>query len=199
MKSEKDNSHGGARPGAGRRAKAGLTIVKRLPVALVPAVDAMIAQMSAQGQPTARLPLDVMLPAASPPPASIPLANDKIPAGFPSPAEPYISEYLDFNQYLVRNPEATFVARSGGQSMFDAGIDIDDLLVIDRSLAAKHRDIVMADLGNEFTIKRLYKHAGRIELHSENAAADYPNFIPAENDIWTIVGVVTHIIKAVKR
>ncbi len=195
MKSEKDNSHGGARPGAGRRAKAGLTVVKRLPVSLVPAVDAMIAQMSVQGRP----PLDVMLPAVSPPLASIPLANDKILVGFPSPAEPYISEYLDFNQYLVRNPEATFVARSGGQSMFDAGIDIDDLLVIDRSLTAKHRDIVMADLGNEFTIKRLYKHAGRIELHSENAAADYPNFIPAENDIWTIVGVVTHIIKAVKR
>ena len=39
----------------------------------------------------------------------------------------------------------------------------------------------MADLGNEFTIKRLHKFPdGRIELHSENSSGDYPNFSPKE-------------------
>ena len=55
----------------------------------------------------------------------------------------------------------------------------------------------MADLGNEFTIKRLHKFTdGRIELRSENANGDYPNFIPTnDNDTWVIVGVLTFIIK----
>ena len=39
----------------------------------------------------------------------IPLALEKIPAGFPSPAEPYIAEYIDFNKYLISNPAATFL------------------------------------------------------------------------------------------
>ena len=84
--------------------------------------------------------------------------------------------------------------------MLDAGIDVDDLLIIDRSVTPRHRDIVMADLGNEFTIKRLHKLEGKpIELHSENAAGGFPNFIPADGDTWSIVGVVLHIIKSTRK
>ncbi|MCO6516288.1 MAG: S24 family peptidase, partial [Snodgrassella sp.] len=60
----------------------------------------------------------------------------------------------------------------------------------------RHRDIVMADLGNEFTIKRLHKLSNNhIELHSENSSQSYPNFSFREGDTLTIVGVVTYIIK----
>ena len=37
-------SYGGRRPGAGRKAKSGKTVVKRIPESLVPAVDALIEQ-----------------------------------------------------------------------------------------------------------------------------------------------------------
>lgn len=84
--------------------------------------------------------------------------------------------------------------------MLDAGIDKDDLLLIDRSKTPRHGDIVMADLGNEFTIKRLHLLPGRlVELHSENAVGDYPNFSPKEEENWSIVGVVTFVIKDVRR
>ena len=33
-----------------------------------------------------------------------------VKAGFPSPAEDYMGETLDFNRDLIRNPEATFYA-----------------------------------------------------------------------------------------
>ncbi len=84
--------------------------------------------------------------------------------------------------------------------MADAGIAKDDLLIIDRSVTPVHRDIVMADLGNEYTIKRLcIKPNGNIELHSENSQVAYPSFQFKGDDQLMIVGVVMHIIKTPRR
>ena len=80
------------------------------------------------------LPLTALFLVEKPSRLSIPIANDKIPAGFPSPAEPYATGYLDFNEYLITNPAATISVYCGGESMRDAGIDKDDLLIIDRSV-----------------------------------------------------------------
>lgn len=60
-----------------------------------------------------------------------------IKAGFPSPAEDYLHDSLDFNRDLIKNPEATFYARISGDSMVEAGICDGDIAVIDRSLQAK--------------------------------------------------------------
>ena len=55
-----------------------------------------------------------------------------IRAGFPSPAEDYTHETLDFNRDLIRNPEATFYGKVKGDSMIEAGINDVDIAVIDR-------------------------------------------------------------------
>ena len=55
-----------------------------------------------------------------------------IKAGFPSPAEDYSHETLDFNRDLIRNPEATFYGKVEGDSMIEAGINDGDIAVIDR-------------------------------------------------------------------
>lgn len=129
----------------------------------------------------------------------IPFAIEHIPAGFPSPAESYASDYLDFNEYLVSNPAATFTVRCGGDSMMDAGINKDDLLIIDRSATAKHRDIVMACLNGAYTIKRLHIHADKtVELQSENSIGQYPHFKCNEDEDFKIIGVVTFAIKAMR-
>ncbi|PIT51137.1 hypothetical protein BHC44_11340 [Snodgrassella alvi] len=197
----KSSGHGGARAGAGRKAKiAGPKIVKRIPVSLIPAVEHLISQLANTPlRPAQNLPADCWKIADNLSQLNIPLAIETIPAGFPSPAEPYISDYLDFNQYLIKNQAATIAVRCGGDSMHDAGISRNDLLIIDRSLIPKHRDIVMADLGNEFTIKRLHKLDNyRIELHSENSSQSYPNFSFKEGDTLAIVGVVTYVIKHIR-
>ncbi len=190
--SEIPKKRGGRRDGAGRKSKSGeATAVKRIPVSLIPTVDAMIAFTA--------MPQGSLIP-INRTTLKVPYALEKIPAGFPSPAEPYVADYLDFNEYLITNPSATFAARSGGYSMLDAGIGKDDIMIIDRSKTPKHGDIVMADVGNEFTIKRLYKVPGRKpELHSENASGEYPDFIPDDSDTWTVVGVVTFVIKDVRQ
>ena len=115
--SEIPKKRGGRREGAGRKSKTGeATTVKRIPVSLIPAVDAMIA--------TSALPADSLIP-ISRTNLKVPVALEKVPAGFPSPAEPYVADYLDFNEYLIANPSVRFVARSGGYSMIDAGINKD--------------------------------------------------------------------------
>jgi DNA polymerase V len=56
----------------------------------------------------------------------IPLASEKVAAGFPSPAQDYIDKTLDMNEHLVKNEAATFVVKVASLSMRDAGIEIDD-------------------------------------------------------------------------
>ena len=62
------------------------------------------------------------------------LAN-AIKAGFPSPAEDYQHDTLDFNRDLIKHPEATFYGRVDGDSMIEAGINDGDIAIIDRSVS----------------------------------------------------------------
>lgn len=196
---EQPNRRGGRRAGAGRKAKAGQpTVVKRIPVGLVETVERLIDRLSdhAGKQPAVHNDNEFFLPAEHPEPLSVPLAVESIQAGFPSPAEPSVDRYLDFNEYLVANRAATIIVRCGGESMHDAGIGKGDLLVIDRSKTPKNHDIVMADVGNEYTVKRLCRESGRVWLRSENASGSFPDFAFGEGDELSIVGVVTHVIKS---
>ncbi|PRO26821.1 LexA family protein, partial [Acinetobacter baumannii] len=78
----------------------------------------------------------------------IPYALEKINAGFPSPAQDYIDKALDMNEHLIKNATSTFIVKVASLSMLNAGIDIDDELIVDRSLDAKHGDIVIALIDN---------------------------------------------------
>ena len=119
-----------------------------------------------------------------------------IKAGFPSPADDYMHESLDFNRDLIKNPEATFYGRVEGDSMIDAGICDGDIAVIDRSLDAEHGDAVVAYIDNEFTIKFLdlsHMKDGYIELRPANEAFQ-PIRIDAD-DNFEVWGVVIWTIK----
>lgn len=60
-----------------------------------------------------------------------------IKAGFPSPAQDYLTESIDLNKELIRHKETTFLARVSGTSLMEAGINDGDIVVIDKSLEAK--------------------------------------------------------------
>lgn len=120
-----------------------------------------------------------------------------IRAGFPSPAEDYLSDSLDFNRDLIKHPEATFYAEVDGDSMIGLGIEKGDIAVIDKSIEAEHGDIVVAAIGDEFNIKRLdlsHKKDGYIELKSVNPN-NAPNFRIDEYDNFRVWGVVIYTIK----
>lgn len=128
---------------------------------------------------------------------SIPYAIEKISAGFPSPAQDYIDKRLDMNEHLIKNECATFIVKVGSLSMLNAGIDIDDELIVDRSLDAKHQDIVVALIENEFTVKRLMIDDTGRWLKAENP--DYKNIYFNEGQELVIWGVVTFILKNARR
>lgn len=119
----------------------------------------------------------------------LPLLLQRIPAGFPSPADEYAESALDLNDYLVRNKTATFFFRVIGDSMTGAHINDGDMLVVDRSIEPKHGHIVLAVINNEYTVKRLHRQNGVIELHAENPA--YTPICFQEHDELRVWGVVT--------
>lgn len=119
-----------------------------------------------------------------------------IKAGFPSPADDYLRDSLDFNRDLIKNPEATFYGRVSGDSMRDAGINEGDIAVIDRSLQPTDGDVIVAYVNEEFTIKYLdltHKEEGYIELRPAN-----PYYSPIRidsTDNFRVWGVVVWTIK----
>ena len=122
----------------------------------------------------------------------IPLVSAKVQAGFPSPADDHMERSLDLNEHLVANPASTFFVRVQGDSMRDAGIRDGDILVVDRSVEAKDRQIVVAMLDGDFTVKRLRQRNGKVFLEAENSA--YPPIEVSGNQELVIWGAVTFVI-----
>ncbi|MEY4733382.1 MAG: LexA repressor [Pseudomonadota bacterium] len=75
-------------------------------------------------------------------------------------------------------------------SMNGIGIYPGDTLVVDRSIEAKHNDIVLAVLDSNFTVKRLYKRGGVVKLIAENNL--YPAIVVKDGQELTVWGVVTY-------
>ena len=126
----------------------------------------------------------------------IPFYSDPVRAGFPSAAQDYIERTLDLNELCIRHPTATFFVRVEGDSMIDAGIYDGDVLVVDRAINAEHGDIVVAALGNEFTVKELCTQP-LLQLLPRNPA--YQPITLTEGDELNIFGVVTNVIRQMKR
>jgi SOS-response transcriptional repressors (RecA-mediated autopeptidases) len=124
----------------------------------------------------------------------IPLSNNAVSAGFPSPADDFKEKRISLDQTLIKNKEATFYARVSGKSMIGAGLDDGDLLVIDRSLEAEHGKIAVCFLDGEFTVKRLHIEKNSITLMPENDSYK-PIKVSKDSDLL-IWGVVTYVIKA---
>lgn len=124
---------------------------------------------------------------------TVPLVLSRVPAGFPSPADDYVEKNIDLNDRLIRNKPATFIVRVEGDST-SGEIRPGDLLIVDRSLEARHGSVVVACVDGDMLVKRLHVEpdGGRFLV------ADNPGHPPVEVDghaevmIW---GVVTHGIR----
>ena len=118
-----------------------------------------------------------------------------ISAGFPSPVDDFSESRISLDEELVKNKDTTFYAKVKGQSMIGAGLDDNDLLVIDRSLAPENNKIAVCFLDGEFTVKRLRVEKNEVWLQPENP--NYPIInITKEND-FMVWGIVTNVIKKV--
>lgn len=122
----------------------------------------------------------------------IPMYASRIPAGLPTPLEDHLEDTIDLNELMVKDPASTFLVRVTGDSMLDAGIKENDVLVVDTAKHPEHKDIVIVSLNGELTVKRLFRQNGHIMLVPEN-----PNYDPIlikEGEELKVHGVVTFII-----
>lgn len=126
---------------------------------------------------------------------ALPLFTERIPCGFPSPAQDYLEDLIDLNALLVSHPSATFFLRASGDSMIDAGIGEGDLVVVDRSLTPEHGCLVVACIDGAFTLKELrMRPVPQLVAHNPN----YPPILLHDEEALEIFGVVTFTVKAHK-
>ena len=124
---------------------------------------------------------------------ALPIFLGRLPAGFPSPADDYLEGKLDLNRHLIKHPAATFFVRVTGDSMIGAGIHSGDLLVVDRSLEPADKNVVVAVLDGELTVKRLFKQNGILRLLPENLNYQPIEITPQQTiEIWGVVTSVIH-------
>lgn len=123
------------------------------------------------------------------------LIDTGISAGFPSPADDFRETRISLDDELIQNKDATFFAKVRGQSMINAGLDDNDLLVIDRSLEPTNNKIAVCFLDGEFTVKRLRVEKNEVWLQPENP--NYPIIKITEENDFVIWGIVTSVIKKV--
>ena len=118
-----------------------------------------------------------------------------ISAGFPSPVDDFSESRISLDDELIKNKDTTFYAKVKGQSMIGAGLDDNDLLVIDRSLVPTNNKIAVCFLDGEFTVKRLRVEKNEVWLQPENP--NYPIINITEENDFMVWGIVTNVIKKV--
>ena len=127
---------------------------------------------------------------------NISFIENKVPAGFPSPAQDRDSDCIDLNRELISNPSSTFCARVSGDSMIDCGINDGDLLIIDKALTPHDGSIAVCFIDGDFTVKRIAIKDDGLYLMPENKS--YKPIKVSEESNFQVWGIVTHIIKTVR-
>lgn len=117
-----------------------------------------------------------------------------VQAGFPSPAEEELVDTLSIDDYLIRNPASSFLLKVSGDSMVDAGIMPEDIVIVERGRTPNNNDIVLAQVDRQWTLKYFNKKGKAVTLIAANKK--YPPIHPQEE--LTIGGVVTAVIRKYK-
>lgn len=116
----------------------------------------------------------------------------KIETGFPSPATDHLEKALRLEDLIVRRPTSTFYVRAEGNAMKASGIHNGDILVVDRSLNAKHECLLVLSIDDEVLIRRFIRLGNKTFLTTDDASLAPIPITPHTQ--WMIWGVVTHLI-----
>jgi repressor LexA len=120
----------------------------------------------------------------------------KVQAGLPQPVQDDDFEVLTIDDYLVPEPNRTFLARVKGDSMRDASLVDGDMVVVQKNCATKLGDIVVAVVDGKVTVKYLRQQPdGRFYLQPANPT--FADILP-EGEL-EILGVVVGAFRAYRR
>ena len=123
----------------------------------------------------------------APPRGMVPLLG-RVAAGSPILAEECVEEYIPFDPGV--RPEDCFALRVRGESMLNAGILPDDLVIVRRQPEAYNGEIVVALFEDEATVKTLSRKNGQVWLLPEN-----PDYEPIDGTQCQIIGKVVGLVR----
>lgn len=121
----------------------------------------------------------------------------RVKAGAPHPAIEDITGYLAVDKTICRTGDAFFL-RVEGDSMINAHIQEGDLVLVRPQPVANNREIVVALINDEATVKRFYKKGNTLELRPEHPTMK-PIVIRGEQDEVRIIGKVTAVVRLLEK
>ena len=120
--------------------------------------------------------------------ASVPVLG-RVAAGNPIVAIEDVECYVPVPEQLSRGREL-FALRVQGQSMINAGIYDNDIVIVNRTPVTENGEIVVALVDDSATVKRFFKEDGHFRLQPENDA-----FEPIIVDEVILLGKVISLVR----
>ena len=117
----------------------------------------------------------------------------RVAAGSPILAEEHIETHYRLDPNLF-NPKPHFLLRVHGMSMKDAGILDGDLVAVHRTPEVRSRQIVVARVDDEVTVKRYRQEGSTVWLLPENEEFE-PIQVDLNTQTMVIEGVVVGVIR----
>jgi DNA polymerase V len=111
--------------------------------------------------------------------------------GFGAAADDYAERGIDLNEQLVKNKPATFFLRVNSDAMVGAGVNVGDVVIVDRSVQPKNGSLIIAVVDGELLIRKLETSNNRTRLVTANKKLSSLDVTGAQLQVW---GVVTYII-----
>ena len=120
----------------------------------------------------------------------------RVAAGAPLLAEENVEGHLQWNETFP-SQEPRFALRVRGDSMIDAGIDEDDLVVVRKIDHADNGSIVVALVEDDATVKTYRRFSDRVELRAENPR--YSPIVIRDPQMLRILGVVIGLVRSISK
>ena len=114
-----------------------------------------------------------------------------IAAGFPTQEEEQETDAVTLDEYLVKDPDHSYMLTVRGDSMIDAGIQPGDVVLVEKGPRPKQNDIVVARVDDEWTLKYYVRDAAGVRLEPANRKY---KFIRPQRSL-EIGGVVRAVIR----
>lgn len=107
---------------------------------------------------------------------------DTVTAGLVYPVnDDVLPVAFNIDEYLIASPSRTLLLRVKNDSMADAGLLLDDIVIVKKDAPANSGDIVVAIVDREFTVKYLAKDKAGFYLKPGNKAKGYSNIRPKDH------------------
>ncbi len=117
--------------------------------------------------------------------------------GFGAAADDYAERGIDLNEQLIMNKPATFFFRMNSDAMVGAGINVGDMLIVDRSIKVMNGKIIVAAIDGDLMVRRYLQSFKKATLSPDNKKykeVDINEFTAFQS--WGVVTCVIHILDA---